>query len=816
MLKEHHEPMINQTLLETPAERPATLYTGTPRRSTALVILSGLWLILFFAALWSPPLLDDADATHANAARHMALSGDLVTLRVDGIRYLEKAPLPYWLVALSFRLFGFNTFAAHLPQAIGVLLLALLGYRWAAQAFSPRAAFYTGLATLTSAGVFLFTRYFIPEVLFSLFLCTALYCLLQSLNTDRAFNHAPKEDGVILSGARSAESKNPRISPEAPPIYPKTSTPSASSKPGAPFMRPHRMSGHSRESANRTPSPNPEPVVSNPSEVERAGTPAAAVEKSASRLSPATHAYLMWATLALAVLTKGLVALVFFFGAAIVYLVLTGDYKKWRNLKPLTGTLLFLAIAAPWHILASLRNTGGMNGHGFFWFYFVNEHFLRFLGKRYPKDYNKLPSYLYWTLHLVWLFPWSLFCGILFRQAAISFSRFNQANPIANRISYWQPFAVVAVGIFLRDTVHVPYLFTVFVALLAFLIYELRQRQLSSPYGTPLLLTSTFTQRTTLLLSLFATLVLIFFSLSTNQEYYTFPAYLPLLILIAAALAHAEQTTSAPTPGGSLPPTPYSLPPAFKIAHAAFTILGIAIALTLAYGLWISRHIAFVPDIGDLLAHRNISNYTLSMASLFDLTGPSFAALRLPATLAAIAFLFGPAAAWLLRTKRRHLAATTTIALTAAVFLIAAHIAFARFAPMLSSKSFAETLQHLEATHSISRDNKVLLYGDQAYGSSIPFYLGRDVSLVDGRSTSMLFGSTFPDAPPIFLTPQDLLTTWGKGDRKILFVPIEKRDEVDHLLGNNKILLKESSGKTLYTDRPLDNPIGPFIDPTTP
>ena len=69
----------------------------------------------------------------------------------------------------------------------------------------------------------------------------------------------------------------------------------------------------------------------------------------------------------------------------------------------------------------------------------------------------------------------------------------------------------------------------------------------------------------------------------------------------------------------------------------------------------------------------------------------------------------------------------------------------------------------------------------------------------------MLFGSTFPDAPPIFLTVTRPFDTWGKGDRKILFVPIEKHDEVDHLLGNNKILLKESSGKSLYTDRPLDN-----------
>jgi 4-amino-4-deoxy-L-arabinose transferase-like glycosyltransferase len=178
--------MINQTLLATPAQPPALLSTGTPRRSTALLLLTGLWLIIFFAALFTPPLLDDADATHASAARHMALTGDLVTLHVDGIRYLEKAPLPYWLVALSFRLFGFNTFAAHLPQAIGVLLLSLLGYRWAERAFSPRTAFYTGLAALTSAGVFLFTRYFIPEVLLSLFLCTALYCLLRSLEDPTA------------------------------------------------------------------------------------------------------------------------------------------------------------------------------------------------------------------------------------------------------------------------------------------------------------------------------------------------------------------------------------------------------------------------------------------------------------------------------------------------------------------------------------------------------------------------------------------------------------------------------------------------------
>ncbi|MEO6805370.1 MAG: glycosyltransferase family 39 protein [Edaphobacter sp.] len=725
--------MTNQTLSGTLIERPATFYTGTPRRSTALLVLTGFWLIIFFASLFTPPLLDDADGTHANAARHMALSGDLVTLHVNGIRYLEKAPFPYWLVALSFRIFGFNTFAAHLPQAIGVLLLALLGFHWAERAFNARTAFYTGIAVLTSAGIFLFTRYFIPDVLLALFLCAALYSLLQSLR-----ERSPhKGKNVILSEA-------------------------------------------SRSFIARG---------------EAEGSAVASSLANRNTFSPVTHAYLMWTALALAVLTKGLVALVFFFGTAIAYLILTGDYKQWRRLKPLTGSLLFLAIAAPWHILAGLRNTGGMNGHGFFWFYFVNEHFLRFLGRRYPMDYNKLPTSLYWSLHLVWLFPWSLFCGALFLQAWRAFQRFYENNPIAEDQSFfWQPFAVVAVGLALRETVHLPYIFTVFVAVVLFVIQALRRRQSNSETPEPLLHIGSFPQRTTLLLALFATLVLVFFSLSTNQEYYTFPAYLPLLILIAAALAQAEQS--------------YSIDKFSRrwitAAHAAFTILGVAIALTLFYGLWTSRHIPFVPDIGDLLAHRGVGNYTLSMSALFDLTGPSFAALRLPAILATIAFLFGPATAWLFRSQRRHLASTATVALTSAVFLIAAHIAFARFAPMLSSKSFADTIQQLEADQSISNQNQVLLYGDQAFGSSIPFYLGRQVSLVDGRSTSMLFGSTFPDAPPIFLTPHDLLSTWGKGERKLLFVPISRRDEVDQLLGNNKTLLKESSGKALYTDRPLN------------
>jgi hypothetical protein len=695
----------------------ARSYAGGPRPRNTAIILGGLWLLLFFAALFAPPLLDDADATHANAARAMVTTGDLVTLKVNGIRYLEKAPLPYWLVALSFRIFGFNAFAVHLPQALAVALLAMLGYRWANQAFGARTAFYTALAILSTTGVFMFTRIFIPEVLLSLLLGVTLFAMLKALY--------PDDDATAAA-----------------------------------------LEGEER-----------------PAEAWHAG--------------PLFYPYAMWAALALAVLTKGLVALVFFFGTGLVFLLLMGDLKLVRRLKPMSGILLFLAIAAPWHVLAGLRNTGGMDGHGFFWFYFVNEHVLRFLGKRVPMDYNKLPGYLYWAQHAVWLFPWSLFLPL---SVAAVYRRYaHQAKGLTHYVPsrFDTPlltvaFLVVCIG--LQDLLHLDWFTFVVLVLAASAALEVPRRRARGGLELSPFHRIDAPQRTMLLLGIFTTIILVFFSLSTNQEYYTFPAYLPVLLLTCAAITRAEQTYVHNAEARQW----------ITFAHAALTVIGLLIAIALIYGLWISRSLPFVPDIGDLLAHRGVGEYTLSMSHVFDLTGKSFAALRLPALLAAFAFATGPAIAWMLRMQRRHLAATTTVALTSALFLFAAHIALVRFAPMLSSEDMAAKIQEMEDDGRIEPEPDVLLFGDQAYGSSIPFYLGHRVFLVDGRSTSMLFGSAFPDAPHIFVSSTDLASKWGTGKRKLLFVPLEKRDEVDHLLGKRQIVLEETSGKALITDRPLD------------
>ena len=669
---------------------PMTHDANTPPRPhpalsgrTVWALLAVIFAAIYLASLFTPPLLDDVDASHAQAAQYIAQTGDWVTPKIDGIRYIEKPPLPYWTVAVLYRVSGLeDAFTTHLPNALAMLGLAWLSWLWASRAWGSRAGLYAGLGVLTSVGPFLFTRFIIPESILALFLLAALYCLLTGLELDRS----------------------PRI-------------------------------------------------------------------------------YWAWAFVALALLTKGLIAPVFFAGAVIPYLLLTGQWRRWRALKPVTGFLLFLAIAAPWHILCGLHNpdqghpvgnhpTIG-NVHGFFYFYFINEHVLRFFGLRYPHDYNKLPGLWYWLLHLVWIFPWSLFLPAMAAAAWKTRHRWLQhlRHDAGQTVDFYLDNA-------LREDVA---------------SYVLRLK---------------FRVRTIWLLSLFTAFTLLFFSLSTNQEYYTFPVWPPLLILIAGVVASIEENRGLNNGGAGDRPM---LSTAWLTgAQAAFALIGVLSAVALGWGLWQSRNLPYVPDIGTLLAHRDVADYTLSMSHLFDLTGPSFAALRLPAILAAVALLVGPAAGWVLRLWGKHLAATVSVALTLTVFFIAAHIAFVRFEPMLSSEPMAQTIMKDGTPH-----DTFIIYGEQSSGSSIIFYThnffhSRPTLLVvprcgqNGEGTTLLWGSCYPDAPDIFLNNDQLAKVWGTGERKWLFAEDPDQANVERILAGRLYPVQSLADKELWTDRPLN------------
>ena len=299
--------------------------TGGSRASSYLY----LGVLLFAAAVYlgciiSPPsLMDDVDSVQAQIARNMLSSGDWVTARLDGVIYLEKAPLVYWAMALSYKIFGVHDWAARIPIALSAIGLGLLTAAFGSWAFGRRAGFYAGLCVATCIGLFLFTRILIPDVMLTFTVTLAMWAMLRALEEEE----------------------------------------------------PH----------------------------------------------PRLWAFLLAASLGTGLLLKSLVAVVFPLATGLIFLLVTRQLflaRTWKRLHPFSGLAIVLLIAAPWHILATLRNppyfdftfhSGPGQYHGFLWFFFMNEQVLRFLNLRYPRDYNTVPRLYFWLLHLVWLFPWSVY-----------------------------------------------------------------------------------------------------------------------------------------------------------------------------------------------------------------------------------------------------------------------------------------------------------------------------------------------------------------------------------------------------------------------
>jgi hypothetical protein len=131
-----------------------------------------------------------------------------------------------------------------------------------------------------------------------------------------------------------------------------------------------------------------------------------------------------------------------------------------------------------------------------------------------------------------------------------------------------------------------------------------------------------------------------------------------------------------------------------------------------------------------------------------------------------------------------------------AVFLLAAFIAFGRFSPYLSSKQLAAAIAARAGP-----EDKIMIYGDESFGSSLLFYLRRPIDLVNGRSSSMWFGSTYPDAPRIFLSDSGLLRKRTGYGRVFLFVPPHLNAKVEELLPR-RFVMAQASGKTVYSNQP--------------
>lgn len=425
--------------------------------------------------------------------------------------------------------------------------------------------------------------------------------------------------------------------------------------------------------------------------------------------------------IALAVLTRGLIGVVFPVFTIVGFVIATKSWNRWRELHLFSGTLIFAAIAVPWHVLAEVR------APGFFWSYFINEHVNRALGTRYPPDYDAVPLLLWWIAHLAWLFPWTVFVGFALKQ-------------LPHPRTWWSG-------------------------------------HMSS------------SAQARLLVFIWAGVILGFFTVlgGSRMEYYSFGAWPALAILLGLGLARAEELRSR-----WLSPL-----------QAILAGIGLLIAAALGYLVWQSSQLRSTGDISSLLKLHQNSFYRLSMGHLFDLTPQAFADLRTPAIGAALVFGIGFAIAWILRLKRRGLAASLSLALAMVGFMCFANMALGSFSSRLSSKTLA-----MEIKQYLRPQDQIAIYGEFDAGSSIAFYCDRRVYLYNGRYDNLEFGSRYPDAPKIFLKDSDFPAFWSQPKRVFLFVQPELQQQAFSRLAllppGSVWLLGEHGGKQVFVNQRLD------------
>jgi len=561
--------------------------------------------------------MDDVDAVQAQIARNMLTSGDWVTARLDGVAYLEKAPLVYWTIALAYKIFGVHDWAARIPIALSVMALCWLTAAFGMWAFGRRAGLYAGLVMATCVGLFLFTRILIPDVMITFTVALAMWAFLRALEEEE----------------------------------------------------PH----------------------------------------------PRFWAVVLAVSLALGLLLKSLIGILFPLAAGVIYLFLTHQLfsaRTWKRLHPISGMLIVILIAAPWHVLATLRNppyfvftlhSGPGQYHGFLWFFFINEQLLRFLNLRYPRDYNTVPRLYFWLFHLLWLFPWSVYLPAV---AKLSFKPMDRAG------------------------------------------------------------------RTRLLALCWTGFVLVFFTFSTTQEYYSMPCYPALALLLGCAMA-----TDSPW---------------IRRGSRVLAVVAALATLALIAILVLTRDIAAPGDISAALSHHP-EVYSLSLGHMEDLTLSSFAYLRLPLFIAALAFGIGVVGTMAGSARRAFMAAVLMMVL----FFHSARLALVAFDPYMSSRPLAEAI--------LKSPEGALVVDHHYYTfSSIFFYTNRPALLLNGRFQNLEYGAYAPSAPNVFIDDPEFRNLWLRPERFYIVASDSAVSRLENLLGREQLsLVAASGGKVVFTNHPI-------------
>jgi hypothetical protein len=197
-------------------------------------------------------------------------------------------------------------------------------------------------------------------------------------------------------------------------------------------------------------------------------------------------------------------------------------------------------------------------------------------------------------------------------------------------------------------------------------------------------------------------------------------------------------------------------------------------------------------DISSALTQRP-GTYTLSLGHMGDLTLSSFAYLRLPLALAAVAFLAGALGTWRATGRRAFVAAGLMMVL----FFQAARVAMVVFDPYLSSRPLAEALLR-------APEGKLIVDHHYYTFSSVFFYTNRTALLLNGRFNNLVYGSYAPGAPDVFIDDAQWKSMWLGADRCYVVASDYAVPRFEKLVGKAALnVVAASGGKVVLSNRPL-------------
>jgi len=268
--------------------------------------------------------------------------------------------------------------------------------------------------------------------------------------------------------------------------------------------------------------------------------------------------------------------------------------------------------------------------------------------------------------------------------------------------------------------------------------------------------------------------VMVFFTFSTTQEYYSMPIYPALALLLGSAMASQGKRVRDGT----------------WILQAVSAV----VCVTLAFVLLRVWRMPAPGDISQALT-QHPEMYTLSMGHMGDLTLNAFAYLKLPLAVAMVAFAAIAAGLAFWRQSIRKTVLVIAIGMT--IFFQAARLALIRFDGYLGSYPLAQSL--------LKSPPGQLVEANAYYAfSSVFFYTGRTALLLNGRTNNLEYGSYAPGAPNVFINDAKLATLWQSPSRCYLLAYGSEKNYLEQLVGvTNLHVVAENADNYLFTNLPL-------------